>query len=156
MNPFKGHTAQLIGIIVPHLVGADWGSNRICRFVTGQGLPFRRQSLLDFIRENRFAKVNEDAISRLPRGARTPRELMTETELLRPRNYRIYGKAVYENELTGELREEWVSVYSNEDLSEEDFFTAVVDAHNEYDVGRDFMIRSVVKRRVDHFRGRPY
>lgn len=119
-------------------------------------MPFRRQSLLDYIRETRVGKGNEGAISHLRSSVKTPRELMTETKLGRPRNYRIYGEAEFESIVTGERKKHWVSVYTNDDLTGDEFFTEVIDAHEESETDPEFAIRSAVKRRVDHFRGRPY
>jgi len=155
-NPFRGVSGSLIGIIVPNLVKADWGSNRICRYITGQGLKFRRQTLLDYIREEKFVKTYAGDIALLDPRDPTPRGLMVETKLGKNRNYRIYGEATYKNIETGEVKEHKVSVYTNDNLDEDEFNSAVIDAHDETESDPDYEIVGVERVRVDHFRGRPY
>lgn len=85
-----------------------------------------------------------------------PRRLMVESDLKRPKLYRVFGKATHANLLTGETTEYWVSMYTDRvstigELTER--FEAEYDL-NRYDVTTVYT--GVEIYAVQHNRYMPY
>lgn len=100
--------------IIPNLVRQGFGVTRIVREISAMFGTYRRQTMFADVNEFRnFYSMREQTMS-WPNDQEPKTSIMSEVELRRLRNYRVFAEASYLDPDTGEAEEKVVSWYTNE------------------------------------------
>ena len=120
------------------------------------GVSYRWTDMLSDVREYEGRFVKESSVRRVARDQIIPRSAMTETDLRRLRNYRVWGDAEYYNPLTGRTDKQLISFYDDELRTEEDWEDEFRQQKEEaeYKSGIEFV--SFNMRYVEHNKGFSY
>jgi len=141
---------------IPDFVRKGYSANKMIREALSWGVSYRRTDMLSDVREFMGRFVKESAVQRVARDAIVPRSAMTETDLRRLRNYRVWGDAEYYNPLTGRTDKQLISFYDDELRTEEDWEDEFRQQKEEaeYKSGIEFV--SFNMRYVEHNKGFSY
>lgn len=114
---------------LPSLVRQGLSANSIIEWAKGQGLSFRRQTMLGDIRSVLGVYKLESRVKAIPPDQKPPRYAMVETELPRASAYYVRATATYIDESTGQSWQKPISFYTDESKSliewEREFSTAI-------------------------------
>lgn len=100
---------MVIGSVIP----MGWSSRRIINYLGRVSGTYRRTDMLRDIREFRDLHTFGASVQELAVNVRPPTAIMVETELTRPRKYRVFGRAKYVDRETGHTTYKNVSFYDD-------------------------------------------
>lgn len=142
--------------MISQFVGLSLSSNFMVREARRLGISYRRQIMLQDIREIGGLLGKEASVRSFGSSALIPKGLMVETDLRRARNYRVFGNVVYTNIDTGKSREQTISFYDNERRSKDDYISLYERDKEESEYLPEESITSLTIRSVEHNKGLPY
>ena len=98
-------------VLIPDLVRQGLGYTSIERFLFGEGVSYRRGDMQADVRLYSGRHKLQGAVEAIDHFDPLPRGVFLETELAKPRNYRVYGIETLYNEDTDEYVEQVASAY---------------------------------------------
>lgn len=155
--PLAGFSGRALArMMIPDFVRKGFGANAALNYFRAAGGSIRRQDWLTWYREERGFMKNQPNLERIRAETIVPKAFMTETDLGRPYNYRIFYEVDYVDPETGEVETKWISYYSDE-------FESSGLGIEEFDRDRrreDYRSRQVIDKYtlkgVQHMRGWDY
>lgn len=154
--PVGGSSRALFRLLIPGLVTQGLGANAILGAARDMGFGVQRQWGLGQIREISGLMRLERAVRGHPRDVLPHRGLMVETELRRPRRYRVFADVTYFNTETGERQSQLISFYDDERLTKEQWRSAFDVARGESAYRTDEVVEKFDIRSIEHNKGWSY
>lgn len=131
-------------------------ANAIIRALQGRGLGYRRQTMLDDIRQiNGLAKLEMQVLN-IPSSQLFPQFGMVESYLRRARKYRVYVRVSYEDIESGEITESMASFYTDERKSKDAWEQDFSEMFPESESGKMYSLSDARIASVEHQRGFSY
>lgn len=123
----------IIKAVIPDFVNQGFSFNRFQKYMRQvHGFAYRRADMLSDWNKTAGVIRNAPRFDALNYDDFIPDNAMASVQFTRPRRYRWFGEATYENPLTGETYKKWVSGYTNRDPQmgawESEFMQAVEDS----------------------------
>jgi len=142
--------------MISQLVGLSLSSNFMVREARRLGISYRRQIMLQDIREIGGLLGKEASVKQISSSILIPKGVMVETDLRRARNYRVFGDVVYTNVNTGVERRQTISFYDDQRRSKDDYISFYERDKEESEYLPEESITSLAIRSVEHNKGLPY
>lgn len=145
-------------LLIPHFVQQGLSANAIIREVKKAlgGRGWRRQVMLADIREAMGIMRLEKVVRGLPRDKRPPKSAMVETDLRRPRKYRVFADAEYMDLETRKVEKKTVSWYTDTLRTKEEWAIEFTDYVEREKYKPGFAVKSVEIKAIEHNRGFTY
>lgn len=142
--------------MISQFVGIGLSSNFMVREARRLGISYRRQVMLQDIREVGGLLGKEASVRQIGSSVIVPKGVMVETDLRRARNYRVFGDVVYTNIDTGVSREQTISFYDDQRRSKDDYISLYERDKEESEYLPEEEVTSLAIRSVEHNKGLPY
>jgi hypothetical protein len=145
-------------MLIPHFAAQGLGPNAIMREVRKAlgGRGWKRQVMLDDIRKvTGFMKL-EPIVRKIPDWKRPWKSAMVETDLRRPRKYRIFADAEWMDLRSGEIEKKMVSWYTDRSGTMRDWKNGFIEWVEREKYKPDFALVSLTIRCIEHNRGFTY
>lgn len=142
--------------MMPRLVKYGWSGRKIENWLIGYGAGYRRQTMLSDIRVFRNLDTFSPKVMALAPEASIARGIMSEVDLRRARNYRVYGMGKYVDRETGRVFYHHISRYDNTLRSKRGYVDMFERDQKEDDSDPTAFLIEVDVLAIEHNRGLPY
>lgn len=156
LGAVPGSIRALARAAIPGYLERGLGSNAIINALRPMGLSYRRTDMLADIRHFSGLAKLEGAVRAVAPTTIFPRHAMVETDLLRPRRYYVKARMTVFDELTLEEEERWVSFYTNQRMTKDQWSGDFIRGYVEGKYGAHEQIVNVEVASVEHKRGWSY
>jgi len=146
----------LFRAMIPAWVRMGFSGRRMIREFRGMGFKIGNEQAFKEIREIRGMIVNEARVRALKPETLFPISHMAETELPKPRRYKVIADVEYVSMTTGRTEVKTVSFYSDTRKTVEEWADEFMEHLEEFEYRADFGVNWVSIRAVQHNVGFPY
>jgi len=143
-------------MIMPGFINLGLGGNAIINMLRDRGITYRRQTMLEDIREYSGMMKREAAVRAVDSAVLFPQWPMVETTLKRDRPYRIFGNLTLEDPYTWERKTVRVSFYADERRSKDEWINEFISRFPESTTVKGNVITDMELTSVWHMRGYGY
>jgi hypothetical protein len=143
--------------LMPQFLEQGMSSRAITSYLqVNYGAAYQRTVLLSDMREFAHIAKYENQTLQYSNVQPFPTSYMDERELRREAKYYIRGRAQYQDMSTGDITEEYVSMYTNNFSTKEQAEEDYLDYQVESESSPDKVVVGVEIYSVSHYKGRPY
>jgi len=148
----------IVWSLLPSLPLDFLNPNRAVKWLQGQGLGYHYQTLWHDV-SSAFQTYNKAPLQReIASNEIIPKDLFIERDYRNPRKYYYYGRATFEDPLTGELYDRNYSLYVNRAMSDEELTESAYwgDLLESSDPERSWKVVGFETVEASHKWGAPY
>jgi hypothetical protein len=143
-------------MLIPKFIDLGYAGSAIVRELRKQGYGYRYQNMLSDIREQTQIAIYGDVVRKLADNVKPSQGIMTETELLAPRKYRVFGTAKYLNIETGRTSYEPISFYTDTLRTKQQWVEEYVGQKEESKYREDVSVEGIDIYAIEHNEGWRY
>ncbi len=147
---------QLAYMVIPDYVKKGISATRALKEFRIAGGEIRTQVWHEWYREKAGLMKMQPQIERMSPEKTVPKQWITEADLKRPYHYRVFAEVDYTDFTTGAVETKWVSFYTDELESFEDWMTEFERQRQEFNYRTNQWISRTTFKGVVHQRGWGY